>query len=214
MNRSRTVVMEASVAALAVMLVSACSSSSKSPSSAATTGGGGGSTAGTSSAPTGSPIKIGVECECSTVLGTPDGGTVYKAWAASVNAAGGINGHPIQVTVSDDAGNPGTALTIVQGFIKDGDVAIADDSSLDAAWQKAVEAANIPVIGIGTSTEPFYSSADFFAEGQTEDRLFDGIVGAAQKGGGTKLGLIYCAEAIQCQQGIQPLNDKIKELGM
>ena len=216
MNRSRIALVAASVAALA-MVVSACSSSSsgtKTSSSAASGAAGGSSAASSAPAPTGAPFKIGVECQCSGGLGTPDGGTVYKAWADAVNAAGGINGHPVQVTVADDASNPGTALTNVQGFIKDGDVAIADDSSLDEAWQKAAEAANIPVIGIGTSTSPFYSSADFFAEGQTEDRLFDAIVGAAKKIGGTKLGLIYCAEAIQCQEGIQPLKDTAKALGM
>jgi branched-chain amino acid transport system substrate-binding protein len=215
MNRSRIALVAASVAAVA-MVVSACSSSggSKASSSSAGSAAGGGSAASSAASPTGAPFKIGVECQCSGGLGTPDGGTVYKAWASAVNAAGGINGHPVQVTVADDASNPGTALTNVQGFIKDGDIAIADDSSLDEAWQKAAEAANIPVIGIGTSTSPFYSSADFFAEGQTEDRLFDAIVGAAQKIGGTKLGLIYCAEAIQCQEGIQPLKDKAKELGM
>jgi branched-chain amino acid transport system substrate-binding protein len=216
MNRSRIALAAASVAALA-MVVSACSSSSsgsKASSGAASSAAGGSSAASSAAAPTGAPFKIGVECQCSGGLGTPDGGTIYKAWASAVNAAGGINGHPVQVTVSDDTGNPGTALSNVQDFIKNGDVAIADASSLDEAWQKAVEAANIPVIGIGTSTQPFYSSADFFAEGQTEDRLFDAIVGAAKKVGGTKLGLIYCAEAIQCQEGIQPLKDTAKTLGM
>src|SRR5260370_15582558 len=37
------------------------------------------------------------------------GATVAPAWAAWINANGGLGGHPVQVVVMDDKGDPATA---------------------------------------------------------------------------------------------------------
>jgi branched-chain amino acid transport system substrate-binding protein len=207
--------MAAAAAALAIAGVTACGSSSSGSSagadSSATTVAQGGSQA---PAPTGSPFTIGVICACSGGINTPDPATVYKVWGDAVNAAGGINGHPVQITVKDDTDNPATSLTDAQGFISDHVTAIVDATSVDFSWEKAVAAAKIPVVGTTTSTEAFYTNPDWYAEGQTEDDLFNGIVGAARKVGGTKLALFYCAEAVQCQQGIAPLKATAKAQGL
>src|SRR5688500_10949393 len=49
--------------------------------------------------PTGDPIVIGIICSCTGVF-TPTNGNsdaVLRAWADSVNASGGLNGHPVKV---------------------------------------------------------------------------------------------------------------------
>jgi branched-chain amino acid transport system substrate-binding protein len=47
--------------------------------------------------------------------------TGIRIWAQAVNAAGGINGHPVEVQVGDDAGDPARFNSIVQQFVeKDG----------------------------------------------------------------------------------------------
>jgi branched-chain amino acid transport system substrate-binding protein len=190
------------VAATVVALAAAgCSSSSKASSDSGTAAAAGGG-----STPSGSPIQIGMICSCTGGASTGDAvAKIYEGWADSVNDGGGINGHPVKVTVKDDAANPSTSQSIAQGFISSHVIAIVDATNDDVAWQKAVDAAKIPVIGSSTATAPFYTDSNFYAEGQTEDSLFEGVVGAAKKENATNLGLMYCAEAVECQEGIAPL---------
>ncbi|MGO8862234.1 MAG: ABC transporter substrate-binding protein [Acidimicrobiales bacterium] len=181
---------------------------------AATTALAGPETAGASTSK--APITIGIICACSGYLGSdsPDIPPTAKAWVDSVNAAGGINGHKVVVLVKDDAGNPATSTAIAQTFIKtDHVVAIIDATALDQAWASYVQSQGVPVIGAVTSSEPFYLNSDFYPESQTEDALFDGITAAVHQAGGTKFALFYCAEAVQCQEGIAPLEAGAKSVG-
>ena len=88
----------------------------------------------------GTPIKVGMLCTCSgaggfgaDILPAKD---VYQAWVNTVNAAGGIEGHQVQLIVKDDAGNPGTAVTNAQALINQHVTAIADVSILDQAFEQ------------------------------------------------------------------------------
>src|ERR1700761_3371975 len=125
MLQCRNILAGAAVALAAVFSVGAGSSSSST--TAAGTGtpatatapassGTGGSQSGTAS---GSPITLGVECSCSGAFGayqTPTW-TVFQDWAKSVNASGGLAGHPVTMVFKDNGGAPGTALTDVTGMI-------------------------------------------------------------------------------------------------
>jgi branched-chain amino acid transport system substrate-binding protein len=165
----------------------------------------------------GAPIKIGLVCGCTGPLAAAvvDIPAIYKAWADSVNATGGINGHKIDVIYKDDASNPTTSNTIVHTFVEtDHVVAIVDATNNDAAWATYVQQNKVPVVGMDTSTEPYYTNSDFYPEGQTEDSLFTGIIQAVKHAGGTKFALFYCAEAVQCQQGIAPLQAAAKGAGL
>ncbi|MBO0729916.1 MAG: ABC transporter substrate-binding protein [Acidimicrobiaceae bacterium] len=200
----------------AVAMTAAACSSSKGTSTSNTTASHSTSGSGASQ-PSGSPIKIGAICTCSGPLAsetaqTPD---IYKAWADSVNASGGINGHPIQVIVDDDAGNAGTSITDVHQLVGSQHVvALVDMTDDDETWASYVQSQNVPVIGSGTSTTPMYTNPDFYPEAQTEDALFPSIIDAAKGAGATNLALLYCAEAVQCQEGIAPLKQVGKQLGL
>ncbi len=174
-------------------------------------------TAAPSGAASSAPITIGLECGCSGPLSAAvtDVPPVLKAWVDSVNAAGGINGHKIKLIVEDDQSNPGTSLTEVESLVQqDHVIAIVDETNHDQGWASYVQQHNVPVIGAGTSTLPFFTNPDFYPEGQTEDHLFNGIVGAVKKAGDTKMALMYCAEAVQCQEGIAPLEQTAKSFGV
>jgi branched-chain amino acid transport system substrate-binding protein len=165
----------------------------------------------------GAPIKIGLVCGCSGPLAAAvvDIPAITKAWADSVNAAGGINGHKIDLIYKDDASNPTTSNTIVHTFVEtDHVIAIIDATNNDAAWATYVQQNGVPVVGMDTSTEPYYTNSDFYPEGQTEDSLFSGIIQAVKHAGGTKFALFYCAEAVQCQEGIAPLQAAAKGAGL
>jgi branched-chain amino acid transport system substrate-binding protein len=67
------------------------------------------STSGASSATgqvTGSPVTVGVIGSFSGALASSTGGVpeIMQAWASSVNAGGGLLGHPVKVVAADDAG--------------------------------------------------------------------------------------------------------------
>ncbi len=189
-------------AAAVALIVGACSS-----------GGSSGSTA-ASSQPGGSPIKIGAICSCSGALSAEGTALAYKAWVETTNAAGGINGHPVQLTLDDDAGNPGKSTTFAHSLVSKHVLAIVDITNNDETWASYVASAHIPVIGAGTSTTPMYTNPDFYSEGQTEDALFPSVIESAKAAGATNLGLIYCAEAVQCQEGIAPLKAIGQKLGL
>jgi branched-chain amino acid transport system substrate-binding protein len=153
-------------------------------------------------------IKIGLICGCTGPLasGIVEIPPVTKAWVDSVNASGGINGHKIDLIVGDDTSSPSTSTSLAQKFVgTDHVVAIIDATSEDFSWASYVQAQGVPVVGMNTSTEPFFMNSDFYPEGQTEDSLFDGITAAVHQAGGKNFALFYCAEAVQCQEGIAPL---------
>jgi branched-chain amino acid transport system substrate-binding protein len=52
------------------------------------------------------------------ILGNESKG--YKAAAKYINAHGGINGHQVEVTIHDNAGNPGKAVADVRNFAQQG----------------------------------------------------------------------------------------------
>ena len=111
------------VCVVVALVGAACSSSGGKPSS------------GSSSQAGAAPIKVGVICTCSGGGGfgvvLEPGLRVYKAWASSVNAAGGINGHPVQLITKDDAGNPSKAQAAATELVSAHVVAVADISLLD-----------------------------------------------------------------------------------
>ena len=112
--------------------------------------------AGASTRATGAPIKVGFLCSCSGTFGYIGVGMydVYQTWVKTVNASGGINGHPVHVIYEDDALNPTTAETDAQDVLSDGVVAIVDASALDSIWEKTVAAAKVPVVGARSRRRP------------------------------------------------------------
>ncbi|MCM3884756.1 ABC transporter substrate-binding protein [Frankia sp. R82] len=182
------------------MAAAACSSSGSS--------GGGSSTA------SGSPIKIGAICTCTGTFNIKAPADTYKAWVESTNAAGGINGHPIDLTLLDDGGTPGKSATAARTLISKKVVAIVDLTNVDQTWSKLVEDAKIPVVGVQVTTTPSYTSPYFFPEGLTENSLFTGVIKSAQQASAKSFGIFYCAEAVQCQEGLEPLKKVGEGLGL
>lgn len=156
-------------------------------------------------------------CTCSG----PSGGAflsphrdVYKAWVNTVNAAGGINGHPVELEVKDDAGNPGNAVTAAQSLLSDHVVALVDVSTIDQSWASIAQKANIPVVGANMSNLMFGTNPDFYPVGQTADSITYANVAVAKAAGVTKLGFVYCAESPACAQSIPLTKTYGQQLGV
>ena len=195
----------AALLGVVVLAVSACSSSATS-----------GSSTPTSKAPTnkasGSPYKLGVICSCSgsnaasLTLMT----NIVAAWAASVNAAGGISSHPVQLFTADDSQNPGTALLAVTKFVQqDHVIAIIDISNVDAAFGNYITSVHVPVVGGNLDSDLFAHNPYFFTAGGTTDGIPAGIVGAAKIGKVNKLGVMYCSGVPICAE----LPPVLKQIG-
>src|SRR3954470_24307397 len=118
-------VLVAATATAAALALTACGGGSDSGSASGSSSSAGGSSTSSAPAPTGSPIKIGM---IATLTGaqassTAQAGTVAPAWADWVNANGGINGHPVQVIVGDDGGDPAKAQATEKKLVDQDQVA-------------------------------------------------------------------------------------------
>jgi branched-chain amino acid transport system substrate-binding protein len=155
-------------------------------------------------------------CACSGAFGTniSAGAKIADAWMKNVNATGGINGHPVQMTTSDDASTPGTSVTKVQELISAKVDVILDLTTLDATWADAVAKASIPVVGGLFTSTSFYTNPMFFPSGQTNDSITYANVLTAKQANATNIGVIYCAEAPQCQESVDPTKTVGQQLGI
>jgi branched-chain amino acid transport system substrate-binding protein len=133
-------------------------------------------------------------------------GKAAAAWADSVNASGGINGHAVKMFVKDDSANPATSLQDVKELVEqDHVIAIVGEFSLaDASWAPYVQAKGIPVVGGVSAEAPFLTNPDFFPSGAQIVVLTVGALAQAKAQGHHHVGVLYCAETPLCAQ-IVPL---------
>jgi branched-chain amino acid transport system substrate-binding protein len=151
------------------------------------------------------PLKVLFACTCSgpdAVQAVGKGAT--QAWQDAINAAGGVNGHKIDVIYDDDTGSPGLALSQVEKAINNGVIAILDNSGDDTAWITYAAQHNVPVMSQGDS-QTATTSEDFFNVGETLDEYFTNFIDLAKKYGQKNLGEMYCAESPVCLQAVAPL---------
>jgi len=198
MRRSRYFI--GAAAAVTLLTATACSSAG---SSSATSSASTGATSG-AAASGGSTIPIGIIGSYSGSQASSTGGVplVAQAWADTVNAAGGLNGHQIKLFVEDDAGDPATGIQAAKTLVEQDKVVaiVGDASNVDSAWAPTVEQAGVPVVGGLSLNETFLTNPDFFASGTNIIALQYGLVATAKKLGGS-IDLLYCAEAAACKEG-------------
>jgi len=192
----------------ALALVAGCSSSTKSQGSVGA-GGGGGTAKGT-------PIPVGVigsftgsqSSSISTAL------SAIQAWSDSVNATGGLSGHPIRLIVKEDNDSPSLGSAAAHELINQDHVVaiLADWSDVDSSWLPFAKTSGIPVIG-GTSIAGFGDTDYFPAQTTVLAGVYGELYGVKQKGL-TRLGVAYCAEIAACSQALPLTKDYATKLGM
>jgi branched-chain amino acid transport system substrate-binding protein len=179
------------------VLASACGSSGSAKTAA-------GSSATTSASAAKSTIVIGNIGDYSGALASSIGGgkLALEAWVSSINASGGIDGHPVKVIIKDGAAGPAAALTAAKQLVE-GDHVVAivgeEDPLGDAAWAQYVAGKGIPVVGGLSLDAPFSTNADFFPSGTNNAALNYGTLALAKQNG-PKFGILYCAESPACKQ--------------
>ena len=221
MSRSsglRRIVHGGAVLTAAALVAAGCSSSGGDGTSPA--GGTGTAPAtGADNTPSGSPIKIGVIATLSgpQASSSNQGATVAPAWADYVNKdLGGINGHPVQVIVKDDAGQPTTAASVINDFINQKVVAVlAGSDNLVPAFSAATAKAGIPVVSGPANAADWYTKPLMYP---TVTDVASGLVAqvlvAKQFGHATKFANLYCAEIAACKQASPALKGTAQKLGL
>lgn len=147
-RRSTRIVPALFIAALAFLAVglAACGGGSDSTSSTASTGS---ESAGTK--PTGTPIKTftvtTIQAQAvPTYAAVQDTAKAYEQW---INSRGGIAGHPLEVTVCDDRGEPTQATTCAREAVENGAVAgVGSYSPFGANIVPVLEKAGIAWFGV------------------------------------------------------------------
>ena len=170
----------------------------------------------TASTATGTPVKIGVVASLSgnpiPVIAGPE---ALKAWAATINGKGGLNGHPVEIVVRDDGNDPAKSLTAVKQLIEeDGVVAITSITSLATTWADYVEKKHVPIIG-GQSYAPVWQeNPDFFPVQSTLGTAMTAQPLMAKNAGATSIGSYYSADVATAVQAVEAIDGIASSLGL
>jgi branched-chain amino acid transport system substrate-binding protein len=125
-----------------------------------------------------------------------------QAWAASVNANGGIDGHPVNLILKEDNNTPATGLAEAKELVNDHVVAVVFDGSFtDYAWSSIFQKAGIPIVG-GSSAAILPNNPLYFPSGTTTAALAYGLYYALKVAGVTKVAVPYCAEIAACATAV------------
>ncbi len=147
------------VATAAVGLsLAACSSSSSSGSAAAKASSGGAA----SGAPSGAPITVGNISSLTNAGGTFNGFEAgVAAYFSYANANGGVDGHHVKFVSFDDGANPSQNASDARTLVEqDNALAIVGEASLaDAASQKYLQSAGVPVVGGWAASSAWHKPA-------------------------------------------------------
>ena len=147
-------------------------------------------------------------------IGTYSGpaGTVIKPvlqgaqlWVNSINARGGLNGHPVKLFVYDDSGDPARYRAQAQQAIERDHVLafLADGGALTASGSSDyITAQQVPVIGTEGGQQWAYESPMYFPQMSTGDAFMStfapSIADQLLPKGLKRLGSIICVEGAVC----------------
>ncbi|HVV30071.1 MAG TPA: ABC transporter substrate-binding protein [Mycobacteriales bacterium] len=211
MNR---LIVSAACVGLSIAVLAGCGSSSSDDagSGAATSSSGNPSSAGSKA-----PIVVGNVGSYSGPQASSEAGArkVVQAWADSVNAAGGINGHPVKLIIKDAGGSTTGGLVAVKELVEQDHVVaiIGDQDNADQTWASYIQSKGVPVIGGLPINLPFMTNPDFFPIGTNIVASIYGYQMLA-KSIGPKFGFLYCAEAPQCASSVPLAQALAKSTGL
>jgi branched-chain amino acid transport system substrate-binding protein len=192
---------------LAIAAVGACGSSGST------------STTTTAAGPAGTPIRLGNVGTYSGSVGSGAQATqaLVNYWVKSVNAAGGINGHPVEVQVQDDGGDPAKSLDLVKGVVQNdhviGFVGNEFPTTVQASAPYLLEH-QIPLVGGESSTNFWFTNPMFFpvSSGQTVIGVGMGKTAASLKLANTALWV--CNLGAPCTTNGDPVSAGLTQAGV
>lgn len=186
----------------AALLVAACGSSNKTATSSNSSGSkstsSGSSSSGGSKAPSGSPVVFHAvlsETGAYSFLGSREA-KALQGLAKSINASGGIDGHPMQLDIKDNQSNPSTSVSIASQWISQGAQFLLNGSAV--ATNKAVDALATPngpfIYDLSPGVHPKAGSM-IFSAGQSTTADAEGYLTYLKAQGLTRVAIINSTDA-------------------
>jgi branched-chain amino acid transport system substrate-binding protein len=126
-----------------------------------------------------------------------------RAWAADVNARGGLAGHPVKVIFADDGGDPQRALAIARRMV-DSDGVLAFFATYMVATLPAVlpylEVQRIPMVGSSNGSEAADHSPMVFNPqvGADLGTAWSYLLALTSQSDKRNVAVLYCSEASTC----------------
>ena len=143
-----------------------------------------------------------------------------QIWVRSINARGGLNGHPIQLIVFDDGGDPARHRAEVQAAVEQKKAQAFFANAEVFTGESSVEYVNekrIPIIGTDNGEAWAYRSPMHFVQGPSGNYLVYTMIATAAEVqvplGKTKLGMLVCAEVVSCNKADEIRAAHAKRLG-
>lgn len=144
-----------------------------------------------------------------------------QLWVKDVNARGGVNGHPVQLLVYDDAGDPARHTSQLKEAVERRKIAalLANGDALTGQGVvKYLEEKRIPHIGTMFGLSWTYSTPMYFPQWSESDAgyvsIIAGVANQVLPEGKKKLGTLMCAEAQGCQDAGKVYAKVARELGL
>jgi branched-chain amino acid transport system substrate-binding protein len=152
------------------------------------------------------PIVVGVIGYFSGIGGgaLTSGRDAWVAWSKAVNAAGGINGHPVRLLIGDDGGNGARSIALARDFVESKHAIALSYVGINMPLRAYVESKSIPVIGSNPTTYDWFESPMLFTPSAGADGLLWGTPAVMKRTGKSKVAFLYCAEVADCGQRFAP----------
>ncbi len=151
-----------------------------------------------------SPIILGQTLATSGLIGSTIGNLRQGValWAKAINARGGVQCHPVQVTSLDDGSDSARVASNWNTLKERGMIAMvgAGEPITIGALRASAERDKIPVVGGDVVALDWQQSQYIFPQGGDSLTAYDGsTIEAAKHTPGAKVaGIIYCVEASVC----------------
>lgn len=164
------------------------------------------------------PVVLGNVGTYSGVMGTvlEPGRVMAQVWAAHVNATGGLDGHPVELVIGDDRGDPSRAQALVRQMVEESG-AIAFVGNLTpystSSYAGYLESVGVPAIGGDNWQRAWYESPMMFPHSTDIPSLIATRARLNVEQGKQRLGLVFCAEAEICRDIDQSFEDAARRGG-
>jgi branched-chain amino acid transport system substrate-binding protein len=193
------------VSGVLVLAAAACASSS--------------STAGNSAANLpGTPLRIGLLVNETGPLpsGEANSVPVMQAWEKSVNASGGLGGHPVDIVVYDTRGDAPTATAEVARMAEDKSIiaAVILDAATESLVAGAIEKAGLPVIGGMGYAPNAWGQPNWLPLTTSITSIFNMGMMLGKTLGAHRTALTICAEIAGCKAAAPVVSNASEKLGM
>lgn len=194
--------------------VAACANSG--PAGSATSSSG--QTAVSVSMPPGTPIKIGFGVAETGALSSSltAAAPAARAWQDSVNAAGGIDGHPVEVVIADTKGDASAASAAMRQLVEQDGVSavMISDPVTESSVAGYLASKHVPVIGAGGYAAQLWDQTPgFFALTPNSGAVTQSEAVAAAAAGAKRIGVIACVETATCVQDGPPIQQATRASG-